>query len=86
MYKGRITANVPEADEGKGNCEEIVEVAENFKDMEKVAGSEQEAVNLFNQMYKIQVQNKLRRAKRVELGLIESKGTGAKSKGIERVD
>ena len=84
MYKGKISATIPDAPEGKQVVSKVVEVAENFADAVKLFGSEQKVIDLLNQKYKIDVQNALRREGRVSLGLVEKKNGSAKGKGIAR--
>ena len=85
MYKGKISAKIPEAPEGKQVVSTVVKVAENFKDAVEIFGSETACIEKLNQMYKISVQNTLRSEGRVKLGLVKE-GTGVKSKGIARVE
>ena len=86
MYKGKISARIPEAKEGQQIVSEVVKVAENFKDAVEIFGSEKVCVDTLNQMYKITIQNKLRHQGREKLGLLKTATGGSKNKGIARVE
>ncbi len=81
MRKGKVPATYKDSKGQEHKLSKIVDVPENWQDCIKIAGSEQQALGLFCQAYKVRLQRQMRDQKARELGE-KTAGNGNKSNRV----